>query len=196
MSTIQIDLTKQVKKMKPMHAGGQPPQGGKNLNDYMHYLTEAGIPYSRLHDVGGPFGGNRFVDIPNIFRNFEADENDPASYDFTFTDLLLNNLIEANVEPYYRLGITIESQAYIKPYRTFPPKDYEKWARICEHIIRHYTEGWANGYPTRSPIGRSGTRRTAVPSRCGREHVRSCICSENGRSAEKIATNSRGVDIC
>ncbi len=25
MSTIQIDLTKQVKKMKPMHAGGQPP---------------------------------------------------------------------------------------------------------------------------------------------------------------------------
>lgn len=146
MSTIQIDLTKQVKKMKPMHAGGQPPQGGKNLNGYMHYLTEAGIPYSRLHDVGGPFGGNRFVDIPNIFRNFEADENDPASYDFSFTDLLLNNLIEANVEPYYRLGITIENQAYIKPYHTFPPKDYEKWARICEHIIRHYTEGWANGY--------------------------------------------------
>ena len=34
----------------------------------------------------------------------------------------------------------------IKPYHTFPPKDPEKWARICEHIIRHYTEGWADGY--------------------------------------------------
>ncbi|MBO7376216.1 MAG: hypothetical protein J6V01_03835, partial [Clostridia bacterium] len=34
----------------------------------------------------------------------------------------------------------------IKSYRIFPPKDPEKWARICEHIVRHYNEGWANGY--------------------------------------------------
>jgi hypothetical protein len=27
-----------------------------------------------------------------------------------------------------------------------PPKDYAKWARICEHVIRHYTEGWADGF--------------------------------------------------
>ena len=27
-----------------------------------------------------------------------------------------------------------------------PPKDYAKWARICEHIITHYTEGWADGF--------------------------------------------------
>ena len=26
-----------------------------------------------------------------------------------------------------------------------PPADYLKWARICEHIILHYNEGWANG---------------------------------------------------
>ena len=119
---------------------------GRRFSDMMHYLTEAGIPYSRLHDVGGVFGGGRFVDIPNIFRNFDADVNDPASYDFTFTDVLLEGLVHAGVEPYYRLGITIENQAEIKAYHTHPPKDYEKWAQICEHIIRHYTEGWANGY--------------------------------------------------
>ena len=146
MATIRIDTSKQVKKIKPLHGGGQPPIGGKDMTEYFHYLTEAGIPYSRLHDVGGAFGGNRFVDIPNVFRQFDADENDPANYDFTFTDHLLKALIEAGVEPYYRLGITIENQAYIKPYRTYPPKDYAKWARICEHVIRHYTEGWANGY--------------------------------------------------
>ncbi len=146
MATIRIDTSKQVKKIKPMHGGGQPPIGGKNMTEFFHYITEAGVPYSRLHDVGGAFGGNRFVDIPNIFRNFDADECDPANYDFTFTDHLLKALVEAGVEPYYRLGITIENQAYIKPYHTFPPKDYDKWARICEHIIRHYTEGWANGY--------------------------------------------------
>ena len=146
MATIRIDPAKKIGAIKPMHGGGQPPIGGKDMTEYFHYLTEAGIPFSRLHDVGGVFGGNRFVDIPNLFRNFDADETDPANYDFTFTDYLLKALIEANVEPYFRLGITIENQAYIKPYHTFPPKDYEKWARICEHVIMHYTEGWANGY--------------------------------------------------
>ena len=146
MATISLDLNRTVKKIKPLHGGGQPPIGGKDMTEYFHYMTEAGIPFSRLHDVGGVFGGNRFVDIPNVFRNFDADENDPANYDFTFTDHLLAALVAAGVEPYYRLGITIENQAYIKPYHTFPPKNYEKWARICEHIIMHYTEGWAEGF--------------------------------------------------
>ena len=146
MATVKIDLDKKIKPMKPMHGGGQPPLGGKDFTEFFHYITEAGIPFSRLHDVGGPFGGGRFVDIPNVFRNFDADEKDPASYDFTFTDHIIKALVAANVEPYYRLGITIENQAYIKPYHTYPPKDPEKWARICEHIIRHYTEGWADGY--------------------------------------------------
>ena len=146
MAIVKLDTSKRIKKMKPLHGGGQPPIGGKDMTEFFHYMTEAGIPYSRLHDVGGAFGGNRFVDIPNVFRDFDADENDPANYDFTFTDHLLKAIVAAGVEPYYRLGITIENQAYIKPYHTFPPKDYEKWARICEHVIRHYTEGWADGY--------------------------------------------------
>ena len=146
MAKIIVNTDKIVKRMKPMHGGGQPPIGGVSLTPYFHYMTEAGIPFSRLHDVGGPYGGNRFVDIPNIFRNFDADENDPQNYDFTFTDYIIKGIIDAGVEPYYRLGVTIENQAFIKPYNTFPPKDYNKWARICEHIIRHYTEGWADGH--------------------------------------------------
>ena len=42
------------------------------------------------------------------------------------------------------MGQTIEHQ--IKKYGTLPPKDFKKWAVICEHIIRHYTEGWADGF--------------------------------------------------
>ena len=112
------------------------------------YLKEAGVPYVRLHDVGGMFGQNLWVDIPNIFRDFDADENDPKSYDFTYTDLYLKALVDNDVEPYFRLGVTIENYARSigKAYRIFPPKDFAKWARICEHVIRHYTEGWADGY--------------------------------------------------
>ncbi len=31
-------------------------------------------------------------------------------------------------------------------YRTIVPKDFKKWAVICEHIIRHYNCGWADGF--------------------------------------------------
>jgi hypothetical protein len=55
-------------------------------------------------------------------------------------------MIDAKVEPYFRLGVTIENAHMVKAYRIFPPKDPAKWARICEHVIRHYNEGWANGF--------------------------------------------------
>ncbi len=133
-------------KIKPMHGVCQVPIVGWISDEMFHYLTEANIPYARMHDVGGVFGGNRFVDIHNVFRDFDADENDPASYDFVFTDKLFEALNRAGVEPIYRLGETIENSYRVKAYRIYPPKDYEKWARICEHIVRHYNEGWADGY--------------------------------------------------
>jgi len=144
-AVVKADFAQAAGPVKPMHGAGQPPAIGWDFSMF-HYLKEAGIPFSRLHDVGGHHGRNAFVDIPNIFRDFEADENDPKSYDFAFTDCLLDALVKNGVEPFFRLGITIENRADIRAYRTFPPKDYAKWARVCEHVIRHYTEGWANGF--------------------------------------------------
>ena len=149
MARISIDFNNITSKIKLMQAMGQPPFAGGFLSfdfSYMNYLKEAGTTYSRLHDVGGAFGGNRFVDVPNLFRDFEADENDPSSYDFAFTDVLLEAMQSYDLAPIFRLGVTIENQAHIKAYRINPPKDPAKWARICEHIIRHYNEGWADGY--------------------------------------------------
>ena len=146
---IHVDFDQSVGRIKPMHAVGQPPlQGAFRCIDFtpIHYLKDAGIPYSRLHDVGTNEGGGVFVDIPNVFRDFDADETDPASYDFAFTDLLMQALDDYGVKPIYRLGVTIENQGPVKAYNIHPPKDFHKWARICEHIVRHYNEGWANGF--------------------------------------------------
>ncbi|MBR6719544.1 MAG: hypothetical protein IKL74_01390, partial [Clostridia bacterium] len=66
MAKITADFTKITGKIKPMHGVGQPPITGLT-NEMFHYLKEAGIPYARLHDVGGMFGGGCFVDIPNLF---------------------------------------------------------------------------------------------------------------------------------
>ncbi|MBQ9543524.1 MAG: hypothetical protein IJV00_00180, partial [Clostridia bacterium] len=106
MAKITLDPSRAVGSIKPMHAVGQGPIGGlgRDMFKNFHYLSEAGIPYSRLHDVGGPYGSNRFVDVPNIFRDFDADEQDKNNYDFAFTDALISALVENGVEPYYRLG--------------------------------------------------------------------------------------------
>ncbi len=145
MPELKINFNNITGPVKTMHSVGQPPWLGMN-GEYLHYLTEANIPYSRLHDMGGMHGAMIYVDIPNIFRDFSADANEPENYDFAFTDVLISKMIENKVEPIYRLGVTIENYPWIKRYRTFPPSDCNKWAKICEMIIRHYNQGWANGF--------------------------------------------------
>ena len=145
--SLQVDFGKTVGPVKPVNGVGQGPLLGWDNTKMFSYLKDARIPYSRLHDVGGPFGKNLYVDIPNIFRDFDADETDPKNYDFAFTDNYIKALVENGVEPVYRLGVTIENRAPdVKPLRVLPPKDFAKWARICEHVVAHYTKGWANGF--------------------------------------------------
>jgi hypothetical protein len=146
---VAVDASSALGPVKPVNGVGQPPMVGQ-LNNWsmMHYLKEAGIPYSRLHDVGGWLGHGLYVDIPNLFPDFDADENDPANYRFAYTDSLMNALVNNGVEPFFRLGVTIENfvERGFPPVNILPPKDYAKWARICEHVIRHYTESWADGF--------------------------------------------------
>ena len=77
--------------IKPLHSVGQPPILGWADYSMFHYLKEIGVKYSRLHDTGGAFGKGIYVDIPNLFRDFDANPYDPASYDFAFTDRLLQS---------------------------------------------------------------------------------------------------------
>lgn len=140
---IRIDFQKNCGAVKPLHGVNNSPM---RLNGTQPEFQAAGIPFVRTHDPAGAWGGTHYGDIPNIFPDFDADENDPASYDFAFTDAWLKPLVEAGVKPFYRLGVTIENNWRIKAYNIHPPKDPAKWARICEHVIRHYNEGWANGF--------------------------------------------------
>ena len=93
-------------------------------------------------------GQGLWVDIPNLFPNFDADEGEASNYDFVMTDALIGHLVANGAEPYFRLGVSIENFAGdgFPARRIYPPKDFAKWARISEHVIRHYTEGWANGF--------------------------------------------------
>ena len=149
MNNVTVNFSKVTGKMKPMHSVNNGPvykfaadQRITNIESY----RAAGIPFARTHDASfcATYGGEHIVDVNMIFTNFDADPTDPASYDFTLTDEYMRMIEAGGAKVYYRLGSKIEH--WSKKYNTLPPKDFHKWAVICEHIIRHYTEGWGDGY--------------------------------------------------
>ena len=149
MDRITVDFSKTCGKVKPMHSVNNGPvykhaddQRITNIEPY----RAAGIPFARTHDASfyETYGGEHIVDVNMIFTDFSKDPTDPASYDFMLTDEYLKVIEAGGAKVYYRLGSKIEH--WPKKYNTLPPPDFKKWAIVCEHIIRHYTEGWANGF--------------------------------------------------
>ena len=150
MGVLKVDFNSEYGKIRPMHAVNNGPVKseafGANLLDGYDTWRAAGIPYARTHDssFSEAYGGEHTVDVHAVFPEFDADVDDPKSYDFTITDNYLKSIVECGTKVFYRLGTKIEHE--VKKYNTLPPKDFKKWAQICEHIIMHYTEGWADGF--------------------------------------------------
>ena len=147
-ATVAVDFAAACGPVKPMNAVNNGPVGGSadaRHGNFAEYRA-ARIPFARTHDAAEyiGYGGDHVADITAMFPNFDADENDPKSYDFTVTDAYLSDMRAAGTEPFFRLGQRIEHAA--KRYNVWPPKDFAKWARICEHVIRHYNRGWADGF--------------------------------------------------
>ena len=149
MDKIVFDYSKELGKIKPMHSTNNGPvykfavdQRITNIEPF----REAGIPYARNHDAAfySTYGGEHIVDVNFIFTDPDADPYDPASYDFQLTDEYCRMVEAGGAKVFYRLGSKIEH--WSKKYNTLPPKDFNKWAVICEHIIKHYCYGWADGY--------------------------------------------------
>lgn len=121
----------------------KPINGASNFNSKAgDSFFELGFPSVRLHDQEYP---RPFcVDIAAIFPSWEKDECDAASYDFRHTDLIVSTLVKNNVEVVYRLGNSIDHTPFKR--LSCVPDDFTKWARVAEHIIAHYREGWADGF--------------------------------------------------
>ena len=151
MSTAEIvvDCSTVIGPVKPMNAvnngpavkspGGDQKRG--NFDDY----RAARIPFARTHDANlcSGYGAPHIVDIDAVFPDFDADETDPKNYDFVCTDSYLDSIRRAGAEVFFRLGQSIEHGP--KKYGSLPPKDFAKWARVAERVIRHYNEGWGWG---------------------------------------------------
>ncbi len=145
---IRLNLDRPLGPIKAMNAVNNGPMKGRSDQTRTNFDEFAAleIPYARLHDSAHchAYGGWHSVDISGVFPDFNQDAANPDNYDFAVTDEYLQTLRDAGTEPFYRLGQSIEH--WIRKYGVNPPADFHKWAVVCEHVIRHYNEGWADGF--------------------------------------------------
>lgn len=139
---LRLDLDRGLGPVRPLHGIDNGPVCFGSLIDSTELYQAAGFPFIRLHDSNWPHP--REVDVPQIFPDFSADPDDPASYDFRRTDAYLEQCLATGAELIYRLGVSIEHTR--TKQHTHPPADAEKWATVCLNIIRHCNAGWADGH--------------------------------------------------
>ena len=145
--TIPVDFSKELGPVRRLNGmvNTMPMYGARSpRKDLLAATKELEIPCTRFHDASLADPGIELIDISRVFPLFHLDPDDERNYDFAATDELLKRCRATGSEIEYRLGESIEHSP--RQFKVHPPKDYAKWAEICVHIIRHYNEGWANGY--------------------------------------------------
>ncbi len=141
-AVLTADFSVPAGRIRPLHGLNKGPLVPGGLFDVVREHRELGVPFTRLHDCGWP--NPYVVDHHAVFPNPEADPARPESYDFRLTDEYLAAVRRTGAEPIYRLGESIEHTTVKR--HVHPPADPDKWAAVCLGIIRHYNEGWANGF--------------------------------------------------
>ena len=139
---LTVDFARTNGVVRPLHGINKGPLESGGLIDLTEEQRKLGIPLTRLHDCHWP--NPDVVDIHAVFPDPKADPNRPESFQFVATDEYLARVRASGAKMVYRLGESIEHTT-TKRY-VHPPADVNKWADICLGIIRHYNEGWANGF--------------------------------------------------
>ncbi len=141
-TALRVDFSVPAGTIRALNGVNKGPLAPGGMFDVIAGQRKLKIPFTRLHDCGWP---NPYaVDHHAVFPNPDADPSLPASYDFRLTDEYIAAVRATGAEPIYRLGESIEHTS-VRRF-THPPADPEKWAEICLGIIRHYNEGWADGF--------------------------------------------------
>jgi len=146
MATVKIYPNTPIGEIKPLHGTVNGPVANHDgSGGTVDAFKKMGVPLVRLHDSSFfvNYGGEHTVDISGIFPDFEKDAEDKDAYDFFYTDSYIKRCLMTGAKILYRLGQRIEPHP--KKYHVHPPKDFYKWAQICEHIVRHVNEGWNDG---------------------------------------------------
>lgn len=143
---VEVDCSQVVGAIRPLHGVNCGPIAEGFTLDLSRFFRDLRIPYVRLHSPNFP--AIDCVHIERVFPDMTADPDNPASYDFRRTDDYIAAVLAVGAQPIYCLGYGNNKHSLASDFQKFnrPPADPQKWARICVNIVRHYNEGWANGF--------------------------------------------------
>jgi len=145
---LKVDFNQEKGEIRRLNGVNLAPRLSESANMDMNTPFKAlNVPVARFHDASLDNPGMRLIDPHLIFANWHADAADPRNYYFRQTDDYLRNCRNLDTDIHYRLGPSIEHSK--EHYFIYPPEDYDKWIDICSNIIRHYNEGWNNGFAWR-----------------------------------------------
>ncbi|MGB6220745.1 GH39 family glycosyl hydrolase [Haloferula sp.] len=137
-----IDFSESRGKIKPLNGvNGGPHVLEDHVSAMIQRHKEAGFAITRTHDARWPTPD--VVDIHTIFPLFHLDADDPKNYYFDKTDDYIAAIVNNGSDVLFRFGESIE---HTTAYFIHPPSDFDKWVKICVNILRHYNEGWADGF--------------------------------------------------
>ncbi|MGQ9596336.1 MAG: GH39 family glycosyl hydrolase [Thermoproteota archaeon] len=140
MASIYVDCSTVLGKVANLLGVNDGPLGPRGWNgssypyDLTGYYLKAGVNFIRVHDLWGS------ADIDIVFPDFNRDPRDLHAYNFSSTDRHVSAMLSTGARVIFRLGYS-----WSDPPKNSPPSDYEKWAEVCLHIVKHYNKEWANG---------------------------------------------------
>jgi len=156
---LEVDFGKSAGKIRPeLHSAGLGAQLVGGMSDKTDCLKDLHLYAARTHDWALTNPGQRIIDTHFIFPMMHLDASDPKNYFFGPTDEILKMTTQdLGIKIMYRMGTSIESvnarRKWNDPdapkpgyYNCVEPRDWDKYADVLTGIIRHYTEGWADGY--------------------------------------------------
>jgi len=139
---VHVDCSQRAGTIRALHGVNNGPVNYGETVDLSAYYRQLEIPLVRLHDSEWP--NPDVVDIHAVFPNLRANPGREENYQFSRTDDYIQTIIATGARIVYRLGESIEHTR--KKYNVMPPADYAAWTSACIGIIRHYNEGWADGF--------------------------------------------------
>ena len=145
---VNVDFAKDIGKMRPeLHSAGFGPQISSYSQLAVDELKSMKLKASRTHDWALLNPSQRVCDYFLMFPLMHLDATKPENYYFDATDYLLKLTREKlGHEIFFRLGTSIEHSGPDVHFNTKIPEDFDKLAEVFAGTIRHYNEGWANGY--------------------------------------------------
>lgn len=116
-----------------------PVDGYPEFPDMTPLWREAGVTVVRSFDWVSRLDTRN--NPTSLFPDWSADVDDPESYNFAATDRWVDAVHSIGAEVMFTVASSI-------PQNKLPAEDVEVYGAVVEHIIRHYSQGWAGGPST------------------------------------------------